>query len=136
MHEVQLDLALLLAQTKAKLTAAVPEQVWPTCSKKNPRSVVYNLLSNAPTRTGCPKLSVSCQPQGDYQVLAVQDNGLGPDFVQGTERLFTSGPPKKQKSTCSGPRQSLVHEIYGCPSLGSWYGVRRRAAQSVPPARR
>ena len=60
-------------------------------SAKNLRSVVYNLLSNAlkyrhPERA--PAVRLSYQAIGDYQVLAVQDNGLGLDLAQGQERLF------------------------------------------------
>jgi signal transduction histidine kinase len=90
-HEVQLDLALLIAKTGAQLTIAVPESVWVTFSEKNLRSVVYNLFSNAlkyrhPDRV--PQIDINCQPQGDYLVLAVQDNGLGLDLTKGNEKLF------------------------------------------------
>jgi signal transduction histidine kinase len=90
-HAVQLDLALLIAQTDAQLTVAVPEGVWVTFSEKNLRSVVYNLLSNAlkyrhPDRV--PQLLINCQFQGDYLVWAVQDNGLGLDLTKGNEKLF------------------------------------------------
>jgi signal transduction histidine kinase len=90
-HAVELDLALLIAQTGAQLTVAVPEGVRVTFSEKNLRSVVYNLLSNAlkyrhPDRA--PRILISCQFQGDYLVLAVQDNGLGLDLTKGNEKLF------------------------------------------------
>jgi len=90
-HEVLLDLAPLITQTKAQLTIDVPEQVRLNFSAKNLRSVVYNLLSNAlkyryPDRI--PQISINCQLQADYQVLAVQDNGLGLDLTQSTEQVF------------------------------------------------
>ncbi|MFT2010710.1 hybrid sensor histidine kinase/response regulator [Pontibacter sp. 13R65] len=49
-------------------------------SRKNLRSIVYNLVSNAikyrhPLRQ--PKIKVSTYQEGAYVVLAVQDNGLG-----------------------------------------------------------
>ncbi|RPD45709.1 PAS domain S-box protein [Hymenobacter sediminis] len=90
-HEVLLDLAPLITQTDAQVTITIPEQVWLTISEKNLRSVVYNLLSNAlkyrhPNRT--PQIRISCQPKGSYQVLAVQDNGLGLDLTQGDAKVF------------------------------------------------
>ncbi|WP_167855317.1 PAS domain S-box protein [Hymenobacter wooponensis] len=89
--EVQSDLAPLLAQTGAQVAVAVPEHVTLTFSEKNLRSVVYNLLSNAlkyrhPDRV--PRVRLSYQDQGPYQVLSVQDNGLGLDLSQGKEKLF------------------------------------------------
>ncbi len=49
-------------------------------TRKNLKSVVYNLLSNAlkyrhPQRP--PRIVLSCYREGDYQVVSVADNGLG-----------------------------------------------------------
>ncbi len=90
-EEVRLDLMPLLRETQAQLAIAVPADLTLTFSAKNLRSVVYNLLSNAlkyrhPDRT--PEVRLSCQPQDGYQVLAVQDNGLGLDLAQGQQQLF------------------------------------------------
>ncbi|UOQ76558.1 ATP-binding protein [Hymenobacter sp. 5516J-16] len=62
-----------------------------TFAEKNLRSVVYNLLSNAlkyrhPDRA--PHVQICCQPQEGYQVLEVQDNGLGLNLQQGQDKLF------------------------------------------------
>ncbi|MGI4742068.1 MAG: PAS domain-containing sensor histidine kinase [Janthinobacterium lividum] len=88
---VCLDLLPLLEQTQAQLTVQVPASLTLTFPEKNLRSVVYNLLSNAlkyrsPARI-C-QVRLSYQPQQDYQVLEVQDNGLGLDLTQGQDKLF------------------------------------------------
>jgi PAS domain S-box-containing protein len=59
-------------------------------SRKNLKSLLYNLLSNAlkyrsPERI--PLVRVSCYPEQDYQVLCVEDNGLGFDMRQ-QDKLF------------------------------------------------
>ncbi|RZK63153.1 MAG: PAS domain-containing protein [Hymenobacter sp.] len=89
--EVQLDLAPLMLQTDARVLLDVPEGTILLFSEKNLRSVVYNLLSNAlkyhhPDRT--PVVRVTYWAQGSYQVLAVQDNGLGFDLARGEAKLF------------------------------------------------
>jgi len=64
------------AQIETRLAACSPI----VFSRKNLKSVVYNLLSNAlkyrhPERL--PRILLSCYQEGDYQVVSVQDNGLG-----------------------------------------------------------
>jgi len=59
-------------------------------SRKNLKSVLYNLLSNAlkyrsPERA--PLVRVSCQEQEGYQVLTVEDNGLGMEMSQ-QDKIF------------------------------------------------
>lgn len=88
---VRLDLLPLIQQTQAQLEVQVPASLALNFSEKNLRSVVYNLLSNAlkychPDRM--PQVRVSYLPQRDYQVLEVQDNGLGLDLSHGQEKLF------------------------------------------------
>jgi PAS domain S-box-containing protein len=90
-HDVRLDLAPLLRQTQGQLTVQVPETVVLLFSEKNLRSVVYNLLSNAlkyrhPGRV--PAVHLRYYTQENYQVLEVQDNGLGLDLTQGNDKLF------------------------------------------------
>ncbi len=48
-------------------------------SKKNLRSIVYNLVSNAVKFKGAekPLIHIHCTKEGDHVVLAVQDNGMG-----------------------------------------------------------
>jgi signal transduction histidine kinase len=88
---VRLDLQPLLQQAQAQLDVQVPASLTLTCSEKNLRSVVYNLLSNAlkyrhPDRP--PRVRLSAGPQDGYQVLEVQDNGLGLDLSLGQDKLF------------------------------------------------
>ena len=90
-QEAQLDLAPLITQTAAQVLVAVPEDVTLLFSEKNLRSVVYNLLSNAlkyhyPDRP--PVVHITYQPEAVYQVLTVQDNGLGLDLTQSQDKLF------------------------------------------------
>jgi len=90
-QEVQLDLAPLIAQSRAQVHVTVPESITLLFSEKNLRSVVYNLLSNAikyqhPERA--PVVHVGYQPHGAYQVLTVRDNGLGMDLARDREKLF------------------------------------------------
>ncbi|MGI4735596.1 MAG: PAS domain-containing protein [Janthinobacterium lividum] len=90
-QEVQLDLAPLITQTAAQVLVAVPDYVTLLFSEKNLRSVVYNLLSNAlkyhhPDRA--PVVHLTYQPETAYQVLDVQDNGLGLDLTKGQDKLF------------------------------------------------
>lgn len=78
--DVRQDLQWLLAQADAQLTLDLARCPRVLFSVKNLRSVVYNLLSNAlkyhhPDRVPCVHLS--CRKEAGFDVLAVQDNGLG-----------------------------------------------------------
>ncbi|WP_026462002.1 PAS domain-containing protein [Adhaeribacter aquaticus] len=60
-------------------------------SRANLRSILYNLVSNAikyasPERL--PVVKISITPQDDYNVLSVQDNGLGLNLDQHQNKLF------------------------------------------------
>jgi two-component system CheB/CheR fusion protein len=48
-------------------------------SKKNLRSIVYNLVSNAVKfrRNNNPAISIVTQKEGDFVVLSIKDNGIG-----------------------------------------------------------
>ena len=90
-HEVQLDLAPLLAETGGAFDVQVPADMTLTFSEKNLRSIVYNLFSNAlkyrhPDRP--PRVRVACRPTPDGHVLEVADNGLGVDLSRGQAKLF------------------------------------------------
>jgi len=90
-QEVQLDLAPLITQTAAQVLVAIPASVTLLFAEKNLRSVVYNLLSNAlkyrhPDRS--PVVRLTYQAAANYQILEVQDNGLGLDPRQGQDKLF------------------------------------------------
>jgi PAS domain S-box-containing protein len=90
-QEVQLDLAPLIAQTAAEVVITVPKETTLLFSEKNLRSVVYNLLSNAlkynhPDRP--PIVHITYRPEAQFQVLEVQDNGLGIDLTRNQQKLF------------------------------------------------
>ncbi|RAK70016.1 ATP-binding protein [Hymenobacter edaphi] len=87
---VMLDLAPLLESSGAQLDVEVQHCAPVSFSEKNLRSVVYNLLSNAlkyrhPARP--LRVRVRCHATAEYQVLTVQDNGLGLQ-VAGNAKLF------------------------------------------------
>jgi signal transduction histidine kinase len=59
-------------------------------SRKNLKSVLYNLLSNALKYRSLdrePVVHVTCHTLADYQVLSVEDNGLGIDMRQ-QDKIF------------------------------------------------
>jgi PAS domain S-box-containing protein len=80
-QEVQKDLFLPIQE------AGVQWEIDLACdpirfSGKNLKIILYNLLSNAlkyRSRDRQLTLRVSCQLEGEYQVLSIQDNGLGID---------------------------------------------------------
>ena len=80
LEEVNQTIWGLIDSTTAEINvdfSAAPEICF---SRKNLRSILYNLLSNAikyrsPDRI--PQVSITTTMQGEYLVLAVQDNGLG-----------------------------------------------------------
>ncbi len=87
--EVLLDLEAQIQQAGARLTLELdcPEINF---SRKNLKSVFYNLLSNSlkyrsPERQ--PKIRIACYSQEDYYVLTVEDNGLGMNMRQ-EEKIF------------------------------------------------
>jgi PAS domain S-box-containing protein len=62
-------------------------------ARKNLKSVVYNLVSNAikyRSSERTPHIRVSTQAEGEYILLTIQDNGLGmnPDQQQNLFRMF------------------------------------------------
>lgn len=80
----------LIEKTGATITTdfEVPELSF---SKKNLRSIMYNLVSNAvkyssPERK--PLIQVSAKPEGEFVVLSVADNGLGIRASQ-KDKVFT-----------------------------------------------
>lgn len=82
--EVQLDLADQIAQAKATFDVALQHCSAVHFSIKNARSIVYNLISNAVKYRSLKRrlqIRISCEQQGDYLVLTVQDNGLGIDLA-------------------------------------------------------
>ena len=90
-NDVLLDLNPLLEESGADMHIDVASCPAIQFSRKNLRSVVYNLISNAikyrsPDRE--PKVWISCNTDDDYHVLKVKDNGLGMS-PQGRQKLFS-----------------------------------------------
>jgi PAS domain S-box-containing protein len=89
LREVIEDLQPQIGEAKAELETQMdcPAVLF---SRKNLKSVLYNLLSNAlkyrsPDRE--PRVKISCHPEEGYQVLTVRDNGLGMDMRQ-EDKIF------------------------------------------------
>jgi two-component system, sensor histidine kinase len=88
--DVKLDLAPVIQATQARLEIDIDGCSMVNSTEKNLRSIMYNLLSNAlkyhsPDRA--PVVQITCSQTSDYQVLSVQDNGLGIDLTQ-ENKLF------------------------------------------------
>lgn len=84
-EEVRLDLLPQLQAAGGQLLVEVPAGTTLVFSPKNLRSIVYNLLSNAlkyrdPARV--LRVQVRSYSAGDFQVLEMQDNGLGLDTTK------------------------------------------------------
>jgi PAS domain S-box-containing protein len=84
-EEICLDLETAIQSSGAKLTVDFKQCPSIRFSKKNLRSILYNLVSNAikyhsPERE--PLIHVSSKLEQDFCVLTVEDNGLGMDLSQ------------------------------------------------------
>ncbi len=80
MDDVKLHIKRMIQESEAEIIEDFTQSPDLVFSRKNLRSIIYNLVSNAikyrsPLRR--PQIRVSTYPEGDYSVLAVQDNGLG-----------------------------------------------------------
>jgi PAS domain S-box-containing protein len=89
LEEVLEDLRPQIQESQARLEIRLDCQMV-HFSRKNLKSILYNLLSNAlkyrsPDRL--PVVTIHCRKQDHYNVLSVQDNGLGIDMRQ-EEKLF------------------------------------------------
>lgn len=89
--EVLLDLGPAIQASQAQVLVGFSAVHTISFSEKNLRSIIYNLLSNAikyqaPGRP--PLVQVGYAEIPGYQVLSVQDNGLGMD-LSGNHKLFT-----------------------------------------------
>jgi light-regulated signal transduction histidine kinase (bacteriophytochrome) len=89
MKEVMQDLEPQIQEAGSKIEYKLPCSTV-IFSRKNLKSILYNLLSNAikyrsPDRQ--PLVHISCEQEGEYQVLSVKDNGLGIDMRQ-EEKIF------------------------------------------------
>ncbi|WP_162055928.1 PAS domain-containing sensor histidine kinase [Pontibacter pamirensis] len=87
-REVQLDLNPQIEQAGAEIQVDIQVCRLIDFSSKNARSVVYNLVSNA-LKYRSPErqllIQIDCYLQDNYQVLSVQDNGLGMDLTDNSK---------------------------------------------------
>ncbi len=86
--DVQLDMHTEIQETEARIEVDLEECAPIHFSRKNLRSIVYNLFSNAlkyrsPERI--PVIRLSCRENEEYTVFSVSDNGLGMDLSGGTK---------------------------------------------------
>ncbi|MGV3502883.1 MAG: sensor histidine kinase [Adhaeribacter sp.] len=89
--EVLLDLEPAIQASQAQVVVGFSEVPPIFFSEKNLRSILFNLLSNAlkyraPGRP--PRVEVGYAETAGYQVILVQDNGLGMDLTK-NNKLFT-----------------------------------------------
>ncbi|QCR21576.1 PAS domain-containing protein [Pontibacter sp. SGAir0037] len=89
-EDIRLDLLPVIKATKAQLAIDVSALPSIRFSEKNLRSIIYNLTSNAikyhaPERQ--PEVLIRSYETEAYQVLSVQDNGLGIDLIH-KQKLF------------------------------------------------
>lgn len=82
-------------------------------SRKNVRSILYNLVSNAikyrsPDRT--PKVLIKAEPIEDYILLSVEDNGSG-IAAKDIDKVFLLGKRLDEKVEGSGIGMALVKRI-------------------------
>jgi two-component system phosphate regulon sensor histidine kinase PhoR len=78
-EDAKLALRDRIAETNAKITTRIDESEI-SFSRKNVRSIIYNLLNNAikfqkPDST--PVISIRTEKSGEYILLTVRDNGIG-----------------------------------------------------------
>lgn len=89
-EEVLLDLAPMITQSGTQLSVEINNCPSIVSSRRNLRSIVYNLISNGikykhPDRK--PVIVLSCDERNGYHELAVTDNGLGIDMAK-EKKLF------------------------------------------------
>ncbi|QMU29154.1 PAS domain-containing sensor histidine kinase [Adhaeribacter radiodurans] len=88
--DVQSDLKATIQESQAKIELDIHHCPTVCSSEKNLRSIIYNLLSNAIKYRSAERaliIRLNCQKEEKYQVLSVQDNGLGIDLSQ-QHKLF------------------------------------------------
>ncbi|WP_018477710.1 PAS domain-containing sensor histidine kinase [Pontibacter roseus] len=90
-REVVLDLENNIRESGAQLKVSMDEATSVSFSRKNLRSIIYNLLANAikyhhPERT--PIVKLASHQEEEYLVLTIEDNGLGMS-VKNQGKLYT-----------------------------------------------
>ncbi|TXK29860.1 ATP-binding protein [Pontibacter qinzhouensis] len=78
-EDAKLALRDKIAETQAKVSTQIREAEV-SFSRKNVRSIVYNLLSNAlkyRNPAGEPAITITTEKAGEYILLRVRDNGVG-----------------------------------------------------------
>lgn len=84
-EDIEMDLSLIIQESKAKINIELNDIGEFKFSYKNIRSVFYNLISNSlkykyPGRD--PVVNIVGKNHPDFNILTVQDNGLGMDLSQ------------------------------------------------------
>ncbi|WP_207432083.1 PAS domain-containing sensor histidine kinase [Sabulibacter ruber] len=90
-EEICQDLSGTIQESAAKVEADFSQHPSLRFSKKNLRSVVYNLVSNAikyrsPERA--PQIRIASRQEQGYCILTIEDNGLGIDQAQ-KDKVFS-----------------------------------------------
>ena len=90
LDEVLLDLTFIIKSSDARIILDVEKFPCVFSSRKNLRSVIYNLLSNSikyrhPDRN--PEIHLACDEDDVYTIISVKDNGLGID-IKKEHKLF------------------------------------------------
>ena len=88
--EVMLDLSNLIKASNALINIDIDHCDTIVTSRKNLRSIIYNLLSNGlkyahPERN--PEITIECGQDESFQTISVKDNGLGIDMNK-SNKLF------------------------------------------------
>jgi signal transduction histidine kinase len=81
-NEIQEDLSLIIEETKGQINLELHDVQKFKFSCRNLRSILYNLISNSlkyKSKERNPVIVISGREETDYQVVTVQDNGLGMD---------------------------------------------------------
>jgi PAS domain S-box-containing protein len=84
-EDIKLDLSWIIQESRADIQVDLTEIEEFRFSSKNIRSIFYNLISNSlkyrsPDRN--PNIKIGGKKDPDFQVITVQDNGLGMDLSQ------------------------------------------------------
>ncbi|PSR54634.1 hypothetical protein AHMF7605_14520 [Adhaeribacter arboris] len=91
-REVQDSLAEVITQSGASIQTHFEENPIVWFSRKNLKSILYNLVSNAikyrsPERT--PVVEITSTANENFNIIAVTDNGMGIDLIKHEKKIFS-----------------------------------------------
>jgi two-component system sensor histidine kinase/response regulator len=89
--DVKLTIHELITESQAKITININDCPQISFSRKNLKSIIYNLMSNAikyrsPKRN--PEISITTEREDGYIILTIKDNGLGMN-LQDKSKIFS-----------------------------------------------